>query len=152
VNPFRTSNSFDHVACPAFNKRIRGQILKHGITLQVGAPTVPLAVSLSANFNIMSFHVISCHFMSFHVMSYHVISCHFMLFHFMSFHVISCHFMSYHFISSVIVLFPTAIHLSREGGQMSSQAIGDSFAVRPNAKMLKCADCKMLALIDGTHN
>jgi hypothetical protein len=35
---------------------------------------------------------------------------------------------------------------------MSSQAIGDSFAVRPNAKMLKCADCKMLALIDGTHN
>jgi hypothetical protein len=137
VYPFKTSNSFDHVACPAFNKRIRGQILKHGITLQVGAPTVPLAVSLSANFNIMSFHVISCHFMSFHVMSYHVISCHFMLFHFMSFHVISCHFMSFHVISFHFKCHCTFPHCH------SLKSGGGSNVFPSHRRQLRCqAECK----------
>jgi hypothetical protein len=110
---------------------------------QVGAPTVPSAV-LSANF--MSFHAllchfISCHFMSCHFMSFHVISC-----HFMSLHVISRHFTSFHVISSHIMSFQVSLYFSpmpfkkvgrghggQGGSNMSSKALGNSFAVRPKA-------------------
>jgi hypothetical protein len=65
------------------------------------------------SFHFMSFHIISCHFMTF--MSFYVvhnihvidvIQCHLMLFElFMSFPVISCHFMSFHVISCHFMSF-----------------------------------------------
>jgi hypothetical protein len=104
----------------------------------------------------MQIRVNSCHecqfiFMSF--MSFHFMSIHFLLCQFMSFNVISWYFMSLmqiqvihiyscdschschscQFMTCVIVLFRKFSKVG-EGGNMSSYAFGDSYAVRPKAK------------------
>jgi hypothetical protein len=105
----------------------------------------------------MSFHVISCyldHFMSSHVilchscyschscqfmsfMAFYIISCNFMSFCAISRHFTSFHFMSYHvsldFFDQLSIKSGRA---GQAGSNMSSYAFGDSFAVRPKAKMI----------------
>ena len=53
----------------------------------------------------ISFHVLSCPFISFHVLSFPFISLLFLSFPFMSFHFLSFPFMSFHFLSCAFISF-----------------------------------------------